>query len=436
MTSQHQLSRTDRPSQRQVTRALLSIYLALFAAAAAMSCVFAILPAVGRGLGLSETQLGWVVAPAALAFVLFGPVWGRLGQYLSAKAICTGALLTMMVFNLLFGYTMAWRSAGVISLAACFAMLVFSRVMLSPFSAALLPTAQAYIARVTEGAARSRALAGMGASFALGLVASPGLAAVATRAGLLVPFYVVAALLLLAAGACWLYLPSGAQQAAGGHQAVTAATSETSAAQAQRVHAAPSAQPRHTAWADLWQPLSVLTLLYVIYGILMQVTGFRMQDQFHLAGTQATQYAGAALMATAATLVGAQMALSKVSIPNPRTQRRLVLIGGLLGALGLAVLITDAGFTLQLAGMGLFGLSLGTFLPFLLSLLTHRAQDAGDQARVGGLSGAAQGLGMMIGPLLGASSYRMSMHLPYWIATVAIVLAGAIYARTSRVRGS
>lgn len=404
---------------------MISIYLALFAAAAAMSCVFAILPAVGRGLGLSETQLGWVVAPAALAFVLFGPVWGKLGQYLSAKAICTGALLTMMVFNLLFGYTMAWRSAGVMSLAACFAMLVFSRVMLSPFSAALLPTAQAYIARVTEGAARSRALAGMGASFALGLVASPGLAAVATSAGLLVPFYVVAALLLLAAGACWLYLPGAASLQA------SAAAAETPAAAAA---SSPGAPLRHTAWADLWQPLSVLTLLYVIYGILMQVTGFRMQDQFHLAGTQATQYAGAELMATAATLVGAQMALSKISIPDPRAQRRLVLTGGLIGALGLAILITDAGFAWQLVGMGLFGLSLGTFLPFLLSLLTHRAQRAGDQARVGGLSGAAQGLGMMIGPLLGASSYRMSMHAPYWIATLAIVLAGLMYAQTSRVR--
>lgn len=421
MTSQQHPARADTPSQRQVSRALLSIYLALFAAATGMSCVFAILPAAGRGLGLSETQLGWVVAPAALAFVLFGPVWGKLGQYLSAKAICTGSLLTMVVFNLLFGYTMSWRGEGIISLSACFAMLVFSRLMLSPFSAALLPTAQAYIARVTEGAARSRALAGMGASFALGLVASPGLAAVATSAGLLMPFYVVAVLLLVAAGACWLFLPSAAEMARHG---------------ADHPHAAShAAQHARTAWADIWQPLAVLVLLYVIYGILMQVTGFRMQDQFHLQATQATQYAGAALMATAATLVGAQMALSKISIPDPRVQRRLVLVGGLLGACGLGLLITDAGFALQLVGMGLFGLSLGTFLPFLLSLLTHRAQHAGDQARVGGLSGAAQGLGMMIGPLLGASSYRMSMHTPYWIATATIVLASVIYAQTSRVRG-
>jgi hypothetical protein len=65
-------------------------------------------------------------------------------------------------------------------------------------------------------------------------------------------------------------------------------------------------------------------------------------------------------------------------------------------------------------------------------MLTHRAQKAGDQTRISGLSGAAQGLGMVIGPLLGASSYRANPHAPYWIAAGFMLIVSGLYARASR----
>jgi len=49
---------------------MLVLFLTLFAMAVSLSFVFAVLPPIGRGLGLSELQLGMVVAPAALVFVL------------------------------------------------------------------------------------------------------------------------------------------------------------------------------------------------------------------------------------------------------------------------------------------------------------------------------------------------------------------------------
>lgn len=405
---------SELPSSEGLARlephALWSICLALFAAATSMSCVFAILPSVGRDLGLNETQLGWVVAPAAFVFVLFGPVWGRLGQSWSARTILTASLTVIAALTLLFGYTMAWRLDQGISLFECFVLLTASRVLLSPFSAAMLPTAQSYIANTTDSAGRPRALAGMGASFALGMVLSPGLAAVATSAGLLMPFYVVAALLLAAACSTWIFLPRFAQMAPDSHVVMNGPAGG------------------RAPWLALWRPLAILALLYTIYGILMQVTGFRMQDQFHLDSQHATQYAGAALMATAAALVAAQMVLSRLSVSGLRAQRRIVLGGGALGLVGLASLAGQPAFSIQLPAMALFGLSLGIFMPFVLNLLTLRAQGAGDQARIGGFSGAAQGLGMVIGPLLGAWSYRINGQIPYWIAVTSLLLACALYA--------
>lgn len=408
---------SELPSNEGAARlapyALWSICLALFAAATSMSCVFAILPAVGRDLGLNETQLGWVVAPAAFVFVLFGPVWGRLGQSWSARAILTASLTVIAALTLLFGYTMAWRLEQGISLLGCFILLTASRVLLSPFSAAMLPTAQSYIANTTDSAGRHRALAGMGASFALGMVLSPGLAAVATSAGLLMPFYLVAALLLAAACSTWIFLPRFVQMTPHPQAVVTGAAGS------------------RTTWLSVWRPLAILVLLYTIYGILMQVTGFRMRDQFHLDAQHATQYAGAALMATAAALVAAQIVLSRMAVSGLHAQRRIVLGGGLLGLVGLAALVGQPGFLIQLPAMALFGLSLGIFMPFVLNLLTLRAQGASDQARIGGFSGAAQGLGMVIGPLLGAWSYRIDGRIPYWIAVTSLLLVCALYAHAT-----
>ncbi|MGE0801975.1 MAG: MFS transporter [Lautropia sp.] len=433
-------SHDDRPPARRY--ALPSICFALFAAATSMSCVFAILPAVGRGLGLSETRLGWVVAPAALVFVLFGPVWGLFGQRWTARTILTAALVMIGACTLLFGYAMAWRLDGRIEPGACFALLLASRLLLSPFAAALLPTAQSYIAGTTEGASRTRALAGMGASFALGMVVAPGLAAAASSAGLLMPFYIVASLLLIAAGGTWSLLPGFTPKTQRWPEALQPPESRRQPEsqrppQVRRPLQASAAQAGdRTAWSTLWQPLGILVLLYTVYGILMQVTGFRMQDQFHLDARQATQHAGAALMAAAAALVAAQLVLSRMAIPELPAQRRIVLAAGAFGLLGLASLIGTPAFVRQLAGMALFGLCLGVFMPFILSLLTLRAQQAGDQARIGGFSGGAQGLGMVIGPLLGAWGYRIQAQVPYWIAVALLCLVCMLYADATRPRAA
>jgi len=409
------LAATNHPTERATRLALASVCFALFAAATSMACVFAILPPIARDLGLNELQVGWVMAPAALVFVLFGPVWGRLGGYWSARSIFTVALLMVAVFTLLFGFSLAWRLEAKISVLLCFTLLIASRILLSPFSAAMLPTAQSYIAHTTDSTYRPRALASMGASFALGMVASPGLAAIATGAGLLTPFYVVVILLVAGAACTWMWLPRE-------HHSTTHTT-----------HASAAKGHPKTAWALIWCPLVILSLLYTIYGILMQVTGFRVRDQFHLDAQHATQHAGVALMAIAAALVATQMTLARIHVSTSSAQRRIVLTAGALGLLGLALLIAEIPFPMQLLCCALFGLGLGAFMPFTLNMLTHRAQKVGDQTRIGGLSGAAQGLGMVIGPLLGASSYHVNPHAPYWMAAVLMLVVFGLYARTTGI---
>jgi len=251
----------------------------------------------------------------------------------------------------------------------------------------------------------------MGASFALGMVASPGVVAFAARWGIVVPFYVVAASLLPAVILLRLHV-----RAAGTPRRL-AATGDGAV---------------RTPLRLLWQPLVVIALLYTAYGTLQQVTGFRMQDQFGLGPQDAATRAGACLMAAAGGLVLTQLVLSRTGIGRGRVW--LLSIACLTGLAGTAALATDQSFVRQLVAMAMFGFCVGVFMPIMLSLLTQRAEPVGDQARVGGWCGAAQGLGMVVGPMSGSASYQWHPVAPYVLATTAVFAVCVLHAVSAAPR--
>lgn len=390
---------------------ILSVCFAVFSSAASMSCVFAILPSVGRSLGLNEIQLSLVVTPAAIIFVLFGPVWGKIGQYWSSKSILVVALIVVATFTLLFAWTIVWRQNGDISLTECFLFLTASRIFLSPFSAAVFPVAQSWIARTTDNSIRPQALAGLGAAFGLGMVAAPGLVAVATGFGLLAPFYIVIFFLLASSYFSKKMLINEFSIP------ITKKSTEINE----------NNDKKHTTYLLLWKPLTMLVLLYMVYGILMQVTGFKIQDQFNLTPIETAQRTGVTLMITAISLVLTQLFFIKKPFFTLKNNKIIILTTSSLGLMGLTSMIFNTPFYIQIISMASFGLSLGVFLPYILSNLTYIAQEAGDQTRVAGFSGSAQGLGMILGPILGASAYHLSPYIPYSIAALILLLTLIIY---------
>jgi MFS family permease len=375
-----------------------AVFLAVFAVATSVSFVFAVLPSIGRTMGLSELQLGMVIAPAALVFVLTGPLWGRANVWIGQKQTLVLALTAASVSTLVFGLVVYLRLADAISVDATFAGLVLSRMCLSLFAAAILPTAQAYIADTTQHEKRTAALAQMGAGFALGLVAAPGIAGSTTRFGALVPFVIVAAILAGAMAVAFICL-----------------------ARTEKLVAAHRHCIERTSLARLWSLLLIMMLLYTSYAILLQVTGFQLQDQFGLSPQEAAQEAGMALMVTAASLVLSQLVLARSGMAT-RWTGRLLLSGSAIALAAMGLLATCHLFAIQLAAMALFGCGLGLSLPSTLSLMTLIAEAAGDQGRVGGLSGAAQGLGLVFGPLVGAASYKLDRAVPYAIAVVLLAI--------------
>ncbi len=402
--------------RRMAPLGLATIFLSIFAMSASFSFVFAVLPPIGRDLGLSEIQLSLVVAPAMLIWVLANGVWGSASERLGRKPIILLAITTSAVVSIAFGFIIEFRQIGAISVTLTFLLLAGSRMTLGGLSGGVVPATQAYVADRTSPNRRTGAIAVIGSGFALGMVMGPGIAAVTSGWGATVPFFVVGGASALVALIVLFSLSESAQE---------------------RLNR-PKARGR-TGFRQVWPLLAMVLLSFTSYGILLQVTGFRMQDQFGLTGTEAAQRAGTALTAAAIGLVVSQMAIARLGLSIQHGMRAM-LLGVLVMLSGLATLALADALAAQLIAMAVFGIGMGMVIPTALGMVTVVAEVAGDQGRVGGWSGAAQGLGMVLGPPAGAFVYRFGLSAPYVVGLglllVAAVLAVVVVPVTLRLRPS
>jgi MFS transporter, DHA1 family, tetracycline resistance protein len=97
---------------------LAVLFFTLFAMAVSLSFVFAVLPPIGRGLGLSELQLGMVVAPAALVFVLANGIWGVLSERLGRKPVIVSAVTAAALASGACGWIIDARLNGNLSVSS------------------------------------------------------------------------------------------------------------------------------------------------------------------------------------------------------------------------------------------------------------------------------------------------------------------------------
>lgn len=403
------------PAERHIAPiSLATLVFALFAMSVSMSFVFAVLPPIGRDLGLTELQLSLIVSPAALVFVLANGFWGGASERLGRKPVILIAICAATLATLAFGWVIGARQSGAVSVMATFLLLAGCRMALGALSGGMMPAVQAFVADRTSSDRRTSAIAVIGAGFALGMVMGPGIAATTSGLGATAPFYIVGALAAVAAITVLLVL-------------------------SEPRHERPShdAAQGRTGFGGVWSLLAVVVLAFTSYGILLQVTGFRMQDQFGLSGTEAAQRAGIALMVAAAGLVATQIVVARLHLSAKHGELALV-IGALVMLCGMGALALVGAFSAQLVAMGTFGIGMGMVLPMALGLLTVVAESAGDQGRVGGWSGAAQGLGLVFGPPAGAVMYRLGQVAPYLIGfallLIAVVLAGLVVPRAMRLQ--
>ncbi|MEO1226630.1 MAG: MFS transporter [Pseudomonadota bacterium] len=372
-------------------KAIVVLFLALVVAGMGQSFVFAVLPPVGRAMGMADVQISLIIVSAAVLFVIAAPIWGRIIEVWGRRPVMAFGLGSFAVTTALFGFVVELRLAFTISVGLAFTLLMVLRALFALGAGGIFPAAQAYLADSSPPERRTAAVALISIAFGLGMVAGPAAAGGLAGVGLIAPFYGIAALALISAISIKMVLQPA---------------------------------PRLTKTRELApQPLVILRFLpFLAMGSLtlmtlatvQQVTGFRIQDLFGLNTAETAETASIALIVMAVAMITTQSTLvRRLKVPPIM----LVRMGSPLAIVALAIMSVSDEMVWLSIGMAVFGSASGMIMPGFMASVTLAA-GPDQQGRAAGLLASAQGTGFIIGPPASAALYQLYPVAPYWLAMV------------------
>ena len=200
-----------------MTKGLYILFASMFIVMSGYGLTLTVLPfyiermALGGGATSKEisVHVGALTGVFALMQFFFAPLWGALSDKVGRRPLFFVGLGGNAVFNVLFG------------LGSDLVTLYVARILSGIFSAAIVPTATAYVADASSDSDRGKSMAWLGAATGLGVVAGPALGAWLSRRswhpafrfgvfsvdGFSIPFFVAALLAIVALTAAIYLLP-------------------------------------------------------------------------------------------------------------------------------------------------------------------------------------------------------------------------------------
>jgi MFS family permease len=361
----------------------------------AMMAFVSLIGPIARTLGLATWQAGAAVTVAGVIWMLLARPWGQASDRLGRRRVLlvgtAGFTLAYWVLCLFIDVALHLLPSATLA----FVGLMLGRGLIGAFYAALPVGGAALIADNVAPEHRARTLASLGAANAVGLVLGPALAALLARYSLSLPFYAMAVLPALAFVVLLLTLKR------------------------QELHLKQPPRPVRLSDPRLRRPLLVAFVAMLGVSVAQITVGFFALDRLGMGPAQAAQTAGMALTLVGVALILSQMLVRKLQWPP----LRMIRVGASVSALGfVACAFADSAallgtcFFIAAAGMG------WVFPAF--SALAANAMDASEQGATAGSIGAAQGLGVVIGPLAGTLIYAADPRLPYLIVGALLLLVG------------
>ena len=383
---------------REATSSQVGIILAtVFLAYLGQTTLNPVIAPLSREVGLDEWQIGFTISVAAVMVVLTSQVWGRRSQSWGRKPVLVAALAICAAAMALFAVVAALGTRGVLSRTPLFILFVLTRGLLFGTAlAAILPTAQAYVADVTSSEEeRVRGMAGVGASQGIASIAGALVGGLLSGISLMASVDMVPVILL-----------------AGLLVVVVALRRET------RTELV--AEPAHVSPFDprVWPFLVAGFGMFTALGLIQVVTGFLVQDRLALDADTTGLVTGGALLAAGIGLVLAQSVIVPRSTWAPST---LLRVGTCLGAMGFALLAIDGGLVLIVISVTVIGMGIGIAMPGYTAgptLLMSREEQGG----LAGLIGATNGLTYVVSPTAGTAMYGLSPILPIAVGGGILVL--------------
>ena len=344
-----------------------------------------------KDIGATTTEIAILMSIYSGMQLLFAPIWGRLSDKHGRKpAILLGLL----------GNAAALVGFG---LAKTYIWLLIARGAAGIASAAVLPSVMAYVADVTTPEERGRGMGLMGAAMGLGFILGPAVGGIMGRHD--TPFFVAGGLSLLTFLFALVLLPESLQKDFTGK-----------ALEDQHEWISPREIFRQTT---LKSPL--IPLFLVAFFSTFSFAGLEMT--FPLFIEKGWDYGeremGWMFMFMGAIVVPLQGGLLGRLI-NWFGERRIILVGLLLNAIGMALLLNAYSFGTLMVYLTIAGIGNQLIRPTNTSWISKQTQ-IGQGAAIG-IMDAFLSLGRILGPIFGGWLYAKEAY-PYAVLAGILVIA-------------
>ncbi|MEL6869800.1 MAG: MFS transporter [Pseudomonadota bacterium] len=361
---------------------------------------FAILPPIGRELGLSERQVGLIFSVSALMWVLFSPFWGRLSDRWGRKPIILIGMLGYIVSTTSFISAINFGLAGGATLATAYALMIVTRSIYGLIGPGIRVASQAYIVDRTTLADRTVAIAGMSAAFGLGNVLGPAIGGSLSVFGLLAPLWGIVTLVVITGIAIALLLPENSTPG------------KTTA-----LRRLPMTDPRIFAF--------VVFGFFVSFAIAtpMQTAAFYFIDRLGFTSENAAQFVGVGLSAAALAALFSQLVLVQRFRLPPSF---MMIAGAALIAIAQMAMALSASFAPMTFALMLNGLGAGMAIPGY-SAAASLAVSGDEQGAVAGITGAVTAAGFSIVPVINLTLYQWSPQAPFVLDSL-LMLGALVFA--------
>ncbi|MFX0084793.1 MAG: MFS transporter [Candidatus Hodarchaeota archaeon] len=158
------------------SKAIFVLFLAVFIDLLEFGIVIPLLPFWAINIGATPFIYGVLASLYSFMSFALAPIWGRLSDRYGRRPVILAGL-----FGTVIGLFLLVLAASVFKDSLL--ILFISRMVGGFFTAATLPTSQAYISDTTSGKDRARGFGLLGAAFGLGFVTGPAIGGILTELG-------------------------------------------------------------------------------------------------------------------------------------------------------------------------------------------------------------------------------------------------------------
>ena len=387
---------TDLSTQHSLRYSRAILLTSLVGMGFGFTVLFAILAPLGREVGFSEFEISIIIATSSLAVFLTSPRWGRLSDRWGRKKVLLIGLIGYVIGTLVFASVFQATLIGALAPSIGFIALIISRVAHASVMSAMMPSASAYMADITDISARTKGMGAVGAATNLGNIIGPAAGGLLAGITLLTPLWFAAGLAGITALFVFIWLPESP------HKRITRGTKSS-----------------RLKYSDkrLVPFIVVGVSMFMGMAMVQQTLAFRFQDVLSLTAVETAQTFGLAMGLSAGASLASQVFIMQRFDLRPFQWLRfamplLILAFGCMAVADSKSMLMGA-MIMQGAGMGVAG-------PAFMAGCSL-AVSAEEQGAVAGVAGSCGPLGFTIGPLIGGLLYQIEPALPYWF-TLAVYL--------------